>query len=186
MRVIAGTARGRKLVAPHGLDTRPTPGRVREALFSIIAAHIPGARVLDLFAGTGALGIEALSRGAAHATFVERDRRALVALRRNIEPFTACATVLAQPVNAALSQLQKSAAHYDLIFMDPPYPLNLGGPTLAILAAGAFLEAAGVVICEHSGSAPAPQAPPGWELLRGRAFGDVAIALYGPAEGQSS
>ena len=185
MRVIAGTARGRKLVAPHGLNTRPTPGRVREALFSIIAAHLHGAQVLDLFAGTGALGIEALSRGAAHATFVERDRRALAALQKNCEVFGSRVSLMAQPVNAALAQLQKRNARYDIVFMDPPYAMNLGGPTLAILAAGAFLDAAGVVVCEHSGSAPPPQAPSGWELLRGRAFGDVAIALYGPAEGQS-
>jgi 16S rRNA (guanine966-N2)-methyltransferase len=118
VRVIAGRYRGRRLQAPRGTDVRPTPDRVREALFSILG-DIEGVRVLDLFAGSGALGIEALSRGAASATLVENDRRALDAIRANLDPLPDAA---AEVVKAdALTWLRGGRGPYDLVFLDPPY-----------------------------------------------------------------
>ncbi len=122
MRIIAGEWRGRPLVSPKGTDTRPTADRTREALFSMLASRLgsfDGVRVLDLFAGSGALGLEALSRGAAHCTFVEQDGAALDALRANVAKLgaTGRSDVRAQSVTA----LGPAAAPYDLILLDPPY-----------------------------------------------------------------
>jgi 16S rRNA (guanine966-N2)-methyltransferase len=123
VRIVAGEHRGRRLVAPPGEDTRPTSDRVREALFSILGP-LDDARVLDLFAGTGALGLEALSRGAAHATFVERDRRALQALRRNVEALGMGpdrATIVAGEHTRHLRDATRRGDAYDLVLLDPPY-----------------------------------------------------------------
>ncbi|MBF6618682.1 MAG: 16S rRNA (guanine(966)-N(2))-methyltransferase RsmD [Patulibacter sp.] len=123
MRIVAGEHRGRRLTAPSGSGTRPTGDRVREALFSILGP-MAGLRVLDLFAGTGALGLEALSRGAEHAAFVERDRHALAALRQNIEALRVAAdTVSVHPRDAAAFLRDAAAAGdaYDLVLLDPPY-----------------------------------------------------------------
>ncbi|MFA4927315.1 MAG: 16S rRNA (guanine(966)-N(2))-methyltransferase RsmD [Patulibacter sp.] len=123
MRIIAGEHRGRRLTAPPGEGTRPTSDRVREALFSILGP-MSGLRVLDLFAGTGALGLEALSRGAEHATFVERDRSALAALRHNIETLRVAADTVHVHPRDATGFLRDAAARgdaYDLVLLDPPY-----------------------------------------------------------------
>jgi 16S rRNA (guanine966-N2)-methyltransferase len=133
MRVISGQWRGRALVAPPGEATRPTADRVREALFSMLTSRLgsfEGLRVLDGFAGTGALGLEALSRGAAHATFVERDATALTALKRNIAALKASADVIATPIES----LGPARAPCDLILLDPPYGAGLGTTALARLA----------------------------------------------------
>src|SRR5215469_14357706 len=122
MRVIAGDARGRKLSAPPGLATRPTLARVRESMFSrlVVRLDFDGLRVLDLFAGTGSLGIEALSRGAAHVTFAESARAAITALRRNLDAlgFSSRARVLKSDVMRALETLSAEAAQFDLVLLD--------------------------------------------------------------------
>src|SRR3954447_11662916 len=133
MRVIAGAWRGRPIEAPAGIATRPTSDRTREALFSMLASRLgtfEGLRVADLFAGTGALGLEALSRGAAHCTFVETDRQAIEALRRNIAKLAAGdrADVRAQ------SALHGVPGPFDLVLMDPPYTSGFGPRALAALA----------------------------------------------------
>ncbi|HET6344311.1 MAG TPA: 16S rRNA (guanine(966)-N(2))-methyltransferase RsmD [Myxococcota bacterium] len=184
MRVIAGTARGRKLHSPKGLTTRPTPARVREALFSILAAHVPRARVLDLFAGSGALGIEALSRGAARATFVEVDRTTVGFLRRNLATFAERSEILAMPAASAMTRLAGRATPFDLVFLDPPYAQGLWGSTLLRLREHALLAPGAVVVCEHP-SRVALVAPAGLELVRHRAFGDVAISLFATPEGSA-
>ncbi len=195
MRVIAGTARGRRLTAPRGADTRPTPDRVREALFSLLAPHLPEARVLDLFAGTGALGIEALSRGAGHATFIERDRDALTALRRNLTILPgADVRVLGQPLPRALDPLAEEEP-FDLIFLDPPYAAGLLAATLARLSELNLLNHGGVAICEHPGGAQGEASPPetirslpssAWRILETRSWGNVAVTLLGPLARESS
>src|SRR5437016_4554650 len=117
MRVVAGRFKGRTLQAPRGPDTRPTSDKVREALFSVLVS-VEGARVLDLFAGSGALGIEALSRGAAQATFVDDDERALASVRRNLANLDADADVRRTD---ALAFLRSKPGPFDLVFVDPPY-----------------------------------------------------------------
>jgi len=123
MRVIAGVAGGRTLVAPKGAGTRPATDRIRETLFAILEPRLPGARVLDLFAGAGTLGIEALSRGAARATFVERSANALVALRKNLAAtgFAGRSNVVGASVLPFLDAGAVPAGPYDLVFLDPPF-----------------------------------------------------------------
>src|SRR5215212_8363551 len=140
MRVIAGSYKGRRLQAPPGLATRPTSDRVREALFSILGARVESARVLDLFAGSGALGIEALSRGAAAATFVDNAAPAIRALEANLRDVEADATVVRAEVRRFLGGASRSARQYDLVFLDPPYQQaasvgpELTGPLGRVLA----------------------------------------------------
>ena len=170
MRIVAGTHGGRRLAAPRGTATRPTSDRVREALFSILGARVAGARVLDLFAGTGALGLEALSRGAAAATFVDRD---VAAVRANLE-----ALGLPGEVHRgdALKFLRSATCTYDLVFLDPPYreAARLAGEladTLpAVLAPGAL------VVSESDRRAPLDL--PGLETLDERRYGDTLIRLH--------
>ena len=123
MRVITGTARGIKLAAPEGEHTRPTAERVKEAVFSMIQFETEGRKVLDLFAGSGQLGIEALSRGAAHAAFVERDKKALACIRENLKKtkLEDDASVYGMDVMAALGGYMSDSGEYDIIFADPPY-----------------------------------------------------------------
>src|SRR5579859_5418898 len=133
MRIVAGQWRGRPLKAPAGSDTRPSSDRAREALFSMLTSRLgsfEGLAVVDLFAGTGALGLEALSRGAASCTFVEQDKAALDALRANIAALGAKADVRAQAVNT----LGPAPRAYDVMMMDPPYAMRAGVPTLERLA----------------------------------------------------
>jgi 16S rRNA (guanine966-N2)-methyltransferase len=127
MRIVAGQYRGRRLKTPAGLDTRPTSDRVREALFSILGDRVDGARVLDLFAGSGALAIEALSRGAARVVLVESDPRAVAAIRANLDAIGEGGARV-EPVDA-LAWLGRARGEYDLVFLDPPYSSarDLGG-----------------------------------------------------------
>ena len=168
MRVVAGIARGRRLVAPKGDTTRPTSDFVREAVFNSLAAHVDlaGATVLDLFAGTGALGIEALSRGAAHATFVESDRAALVALRTNLEHtnFSSVATVRAGDA----TRVELPAV--DVAFADPPYAFT-GWPALL-----ARVDA-DVLVVESDREVDLPD---GWRVLRSKKYGTTVVALTSP------
>jgi 16S rRNA (guanine(966)-N(2))-methyltransferase RsmD len=183
-RVIAGRLGGRTLVAPAGAATRPTSDRVREALFSILG-DLEGATVLDLFAGTGALGIEALSRGASQATFVESARPALRALRHNLESLGlhAHARVLPMSVERALSAMPWGRDAFDVVFLDPPYREVREGTFDAALARAVDEGLAGSVrsggraVLEHAKAAVAP-AVSGLELEKTRIYGDTALSFY--------
>ena len=177
MRVVAGTAKGRRLTAPRGERTRPTADRVKEALFSSLGPRLPGASVLDLFAGSGALGIEALSRGAAHATFVERDRRALSALRGNLEVtgLTERATVVADDVVRTLRDGAPPGAPYDVVCCDPPYAIPPGVLAGVLAALAGHLAPDAVVTVEADRRAPAPDWPPGVIADATRRYGDTVI-----------
>lgn len=173
MRVVAGEFRGRKLVAPAGDATRPTADRVREALFSILG-DISGLRVLDLYAGSGALGIEALSRGAAAAVFVDSSQAAVTAIRRNLSELGLEAPVQRRD---ALVYLATAAAGdpYDLVFADPPYDSALRiGPDLAERLPPILSEDA-VIVTESNKRAPLELPFP---LLRERSYGDTRIAVH--------
>lgn len=177
MRVIAGRWGGRRLRAPRGAATRPTSDRVREALFSVLGERVTGARVLDLFAGSGALGIEALSRGAAQATFVDSAPAALKALDANLAALGITAEVRRQDAVRHLVGASAAARQYDLVFLDPPYRLagRLGGElsrTLpAVLAPGA------AVIAESDRRRPLQLDLP---LHDERRYGDTLIRIHGP------
>ncbi|MCU0887173.1 MAG: 16S rRNA (guanine(966)-N(2))-methyltransferase RsmD [Rubritepida sp.] len=158
MRIIAGRWRGRRLVAPAGETTRPTGERARQALFDMLwhapwagRARVEGAIVLDAFAGTGALGLEALSRGATHATFLEQDRAALAALRANVAACGAEARVLA----ADATRPPRAPHPCTLLFLDPPYGAGLVAPALAALDAAGWI-APGALVCAELGPRDAP------------------------------
>ena len=146
MRIVAGRYGGRRLVAPSGMATRPTSDRVREALFSVLGSSVQGARVLDLFAGSGALGLEALSRGAATAVFVDRSARAIAAIAANLEALGVDAHVHRMEARAALRTALARREAYDLVFLDPPYRHAAGlGRELSEALAPVLAPAARVV-----------------------------------------
>ena len=153
MLIIAGSAKGRKLVAPTGPGTRPALAQVKEAIFNILG-DIAECEVLDLFAGSGAIGLEALSRGAGHCVFVDKSRAALMALDKNIEScdFRDRSEIVPLPVSQVLQHLKAKGRHFDLIFVDPPYDENLVMSTLEGLEK--VLADAGIVIVENSPREP--------------------------------
>ena len=172
MRVVSGDLGGRKLVTPDGSDTRPTSDRVREAMFNSLFSldTIEGARVLDAFAGSGALGIEALSRGALHATFVETGRDALAALRENLETLQLGAQGRVVPGDA-LVHLERTAVeerHYDLVLLDPPYGFDQWGELLAAVPVGAR------VVIESDREVVVPDS---WEVHRRKRYGGTVVTL---------
>jgi 16S rRNA (guanine966-N2)-methyltransferase len=177
MRIVAGRWGGRRIAAPKGDATRPTSDRVREAIFSALG-DVGGARTLDLFAGTGALGLEALSRGAATVTLVERDRRALAILRDNVAGLEASAeeaVIVGAPARTALRTARERGDEYDLVFLDPPYRLAPAlGPEIdeglsALLAPGAR------VVCEMDRRAPLQLDLP---CVFERSYGDTTIRIH--------
>jgi 16S rRNA (guanine966-N2)-methyltransferase len=172
VRVVAGEFKGRRLYAPRGRRTRPTADRVREALFSILG-DVSGLRVLDLFAGSGALGIEALSRGASEAVFVDDDARAVEAIRRNLDAVGVRAEVHRRDV---LRWLGRAAGErYDLVFVDPPYDsaVRLGGPLAESLPA--LLGDQGRVVTESDKRSPLLLELP---LVLERTYGDTRVAVH--------
>ena len=176
MRIIAGQYRGRRLRGPVGAGVRPTSDRLRETLFNILRDRVEGARVLDGFAGTGAIGLEALSRGAAHVTFVERDRRALQGLGQNVAACSAeeaCAIIRDDFVGFGA---RHDAGLYDLVIVDPPYD---PGPTEPILhEAAARLAPAGVLVVELSRRREPPERAGSVPRRRVVTAGDSALAFY--------
>jgi 16S rRNA (guanine966-N2)-methyltransferase len=178
VRVIAGELRGRKLVAPRGTAIRPTPDRVREAVFSILGASVAGARVLDLFAGSGAMAIEALSRGAAGVTLVDSSATAIATITKNLQSLGLTAEVHRQRAAAFLERARSDARRYDLVFLDPPYRdasalgSGLSSALRPVLAPGAR------VVSESDRRAPLELE--GLTALDERRYGDTIIRIYGP------
>jgi 16S rRNA (guanine966-N2)-methyltransferase len=177
VRVVAGRFGGRSLVAPRGRSTRPTSDRVREALFSILGpASVDGARVLDLFAGSGALGIEALSRGAAEAVLLDSSAAAVAAIRRNLHAVGVEAEVRRQDALAYLRGASRDARQYDLVFLDPPYRhARALGPELST-ALGPVLAPDARVVAESDRRAPLEL---DLALLDERRYGDTLIRIHG-------
>jgi 16S rRNA (guanine(966)-N(2))-methyltransferase RsmD len=175
MRVIAGHYGGRRLRAPAGAATRPTSDRVREALFSILGARVADARVLDLFAGSGALGLEALSRGAAAATFVESGAAALAALRANVAALGAEAEIVRADALRWLRGAPAAARQYDLVFLDPPYrrAAELGTELSALLPP--VLAPGALVVAESDRRAPIELSI---DANDERRYGDTLIRIH--------
>ena len=175
MRVIAGSLKGRRLKTPTWDGVRPTSDKLRETLFNILAARIGGARVLDGYAGTGAVGIEALSRGAAHVTFVERDRRAQALVAENLAHcgMSEGYVIIRASVSRALDDL--GAEPFDIMFFDPPYDEQVDE---VLAAAGERLAPDGVLVLEHARRRMSPERLGRLQRTRDVTSGDSALALY--------
>lgn len=178
MRIIAGNMGGRTIDAPKGRDTRPTLDRVRESLFGILQFDLPGRRVLDLFAGSGSLGLESLSRGAAYAYFCDRDRAAQQAVSRNIANLGLQEQAQLLPVSyeAAIAMLAQRSVQVDLVFLDPPYAGGLYENALMLLLQSGILAPGCILAAEHSPKAPLP-VPQGLCPYDTRRYGEVAITF---------
>ena len=181
MRIISGSGHGRRLIAPRGWDTRPATARVRASIFSRIASRleIAGCRVLDLFAGSGSLGLEALSRGAASAVFVDSSRAAIAAITRNLHVLglEARAQVMQLDVQRALTELSAAGERFHLIFVDPPFAQDSSGEVLAKLSRLDLINVHGIVMVRQFYRAPELEVAE-LERVNQATLGDHRIALY--------
>jgi 16S rRNA (guanine966-N2)-methyltransferase len=189
LRVIGGAWRGRRWRFPRNDAIRPTPDRVRETLFNWLAPHLPGARCLDLFAGSGALGLEALSRGAAHVVFIDDDAPSATALRALLADWPAPAFGATQPDPSRSEVLRTDALRwigqrrpasqppFDIVFLDPPFAADVLVRCLALLEQDDWLAAGARIYVECPARAPQPDLPGGWTWLRSRAAGEVGYHL---------
>jgi len=182
MRIISGTSKGRRLVTPKGQALRPTSDRVKESIFNILGGEVEGKSVLDLFAGTGNLGIEALSRGAGKVLFVEKGRQALRLIQRNLHQcgMTGQSEILPKDVNRAIGILNQRGEVFDLILMDPPYVKGLIERTLLKLQSHRIHHDGSILVIERNRREPLPKAIDGWNLIRERAMGDTVISFLTP------
>ncbi len=180
MRIVAGIARGRRLRAPKGRLVRPTADRVKEAVFSMLESRdgCAGRTVLDLFAGAGTLGIEALSRGAAAVVFVEPNRPAADAIRENLRTAGFQGEVLEMPATRALARLTAAGRRFGGAFLDPPYGEGWIERTLGELATAAVLTPDAWIVVEHGRDEPAPPAVGAYARQLARRYGDTHVALY--------
>ena len=183
MRVITGSARGRRLKTLDSLDIRPTPDAVKEAIFSVIQFDVPAARVLDLFAGSGQLGIEALSRGAAHCVFVDKNPDAVTVVRDNLAACKFPASDV-RVLNADSVEFAKtSKGGFDIAFLDPPYRNGLLESVLPHL--GDKMTEGGIVVCEHESELTLPESFAGLTLRKRYRYGKVAVTVYNASEGSA-
>ena len=179
LRIIGGTWRGRKLRFPASAAIRPTPDRVRETLFNWLGTRTPGARVLDLFAGSGALGLEALSRGASHVTFVEQDVAAGRELRARLAEWQAGDASVERA--DALRYLTGEARPFDLVFLDPPFGSELLSEAARRLEERGWLRSGAFIYVECAARAGLPPLPAPWRLLKAKQAGEVGYHLFGHA-----
>jgi 16S rRNA (guanine966-N2)-methyltransferase len=177
-KITGGNLGSRKLKSPKGMNVRPTPGRVKESLFSILQPRIEGSRFLDLYSGTGAIGFEAASRGAAAVTCVEGHRETAHAIEEAVDNLRVrkTVTVVAAPVDRALYRLE---GQFDIVYADPPYDSELPLQTFRLLRERNLLAPGAVVIFEHSARTILPQIP-GYRSVREEVYGDVALAFFEP------
>lgn len=185
MRVISGSARGHKLRAPEGLTTRPTTDRIKESLFNIIAADLYECRFLDLFSGSGGIGIEALSRGAEKAVFVDRDKKSVSVIRDNLRAtrLEERAQVMNCDIASAISKLGSLGEKFDIIFMDPPYNKGFVENTLTYIVRENILSETGYIIAEQSREDEVPNVP-GLEVVRIKDYKITKMTFLSRAEGK--
>jgi len=178
LRIVAGRHRGRKLRFPDGVEIRPTPDRVRETLFNWLQPRIAEARVLDLFSGSGALGLEALSRGAAHVTFVEKHPRAASAIRELLQDWQETAAEVHCADAVTWLAAPRAAAPFDIVFLDPPYDAALlSGAAAALVDHGRLAPDARIYV-ESRARDPLPSLPAGWREHRAGRAGEVGYHLF--------
>lgn len=178
-RIIAGEFGGRTLKSPRGNLIRPTADRIKEALFSILGADLAGKYVIDLYAGTGSLGLEALSRGAVHAVFVEKEHEPLRAIRENIELLGVRERVTVIPLNVL--RVIPSLPKADLVFCDPPYALKDADEVVASLFLSGVVKPGGMLVFETA-TRRQVQNPPRAKLVDERSYGDTKLSIYSPVE----
>jgi 16S rRNA (guanine966-N2)-methyltransferase len=176
MRVTGGIGKGRKLKVPAGSRVRPTSDKVKQALFNILGDKVRGAVFLDLYAGTGGVGIEALSRGAGRVVFIDDSRGSLKAVKRNVDQtgFGNAAQVIPQ---RAETYLKKTAERFDIVFLDPPYSLEIETP-LSLVSESGVLNPDAVVVAEHFKKQPSPKKTGKLTLYRDAQYGDTVLAFY--------
>ena len=179
MRIIAGRARGTQLLAPKGLDTRPTQDKVKESLFSMIQLDVPDAAVLDLFAGSGALALESLSRGAQSAVMVDKSREALDCIRKNIAKMRMDeqATILPMDWTQALLKCKQLGKTFDLVFLDPPYRMTELGEMCGNMVELGLLNTDAMMVLEHRTGVELVM-PDGFVLEKERTYGETQIHFY--------
>lgn len=177
MRVITGSARGRRLKELEGMETRPTTDRVKEGLFNILQFDIEGRRVLDLFAGTGQLGIECLSRGAASAVFVDRRADAVKLIRENLKvtDLQDRARVVA---GDSVEYLKTQRERFDIILLDPPYAAGLLEPVIGYITRFDILKTHGIIVAEHPADSIPPAVEPPYRLHRSYRYGKIGLTVY--------
>ena len=180
MRIIAGAFKGQQLLTPRGHRTRPTADQVRIALMDTLMPRLSGARFLDLFAGAGGVGLEALSRGAAAAVLVERDPDAIAALRKNLAALRVGreARVLPMDAGRALNRLAADGERFDLVFLDPPYGAGLVEDTLVRLGTGAVITLDAIVIAQHFTKQAPPERVGTLAAYRARRFGETTLTFF--------
>ncbi|MFD1774972.1 16S rRNA (guanine(966)-N(2))-methyltransferase RsmD [Paenibacillus rhizophilus] len=180
MRVVSGTAKGRPLKSVPGTGTRPTTDKVKEAIFSMIGPYFDGGDVLDLFAGTGGLGIEALSRGMDSAVFIDMEPKSIDTVRENLKTARLAekAEVYRNDANKALGALEKRGRIFDLVFLDPPYRHKFGDELMALMADKGLLRQGAVIVLEHESGYEYPEQIPGFEQLRHAVYGETAVSIY--------
>jgi len=185
MRIISGTSRGRKLVTPRNQSLRPTSDRVKESIFNVLQDRVEGRIVLDLFAGTGNLGIEALSRGAKRAVFVEKGRQALRLIQKNLAQLglEGRSEILPKDVSRAIGVLKQRGECFDLILMDPPYQKGLIQSTLTKLSSHPIYHKSSILVIEHNRREPIPHGAGGWDVTRQRRIGDTVVSFLTPIGG---
>ncbi len=179
MRIISGMSKGRKLVTPKRYSVRPTSDRVKESLFNILGSEVEGKVVLDLFAGTGNLGIEALSRGAKKVVFVEKGRQALRLIQTNLHQFGLGdrSEIIPRDVNRAIGILNQRGESFDLILMDPPYEKGLIQRTMMKMSTHPIYHRDSILVVEHNRREPLPRVLDGWNLVRQQKIGDTLLSF---------
>lgn len=183
MRVITGSARGRKLCTPEGYDTRPTTDKVKEAIGSALQFDFQGAKVLDLFAGSGQMAIEALSRGARAATLIDADARAISCIQQNVKNcgFAECATVLRTD---AVAFLQRCRENFDIAFLDPPYGKGILSEILPLLVT--HMSKNGIIVCEHEPELNLPEEIMQFGLQKVKKYGKISVSIYRAQDAEDS
>jgi 16S rRNA (guanine(966)-N(2))-methyltransferase RsmD len=176
VRIIAGALKGRRLTAPSWEGLRPTSDKLRETLFNLLAPHVPGARLLDGYAGTGAVGIEAISRGAGEVTFVEHDRRARALIAKNVADCGIAEgyAIIGSTVLHAIETLRDGPT-FDIVFLDPPYASDIHD---VLQTVGAIVKGDGIVIVEHARRLPPPAAADALRRVREVRSGDSSLSIY--------
>ncbi|PPA72159.1 16S rRNA (guanine(966)-N(2))-methyltransferase RsmD [Jeotgalibacillus proteolyticus] len=180
MRIISGEKKGIHLKAVPGMNTRPTTDKVKEAIFNMIGPYFDGGRGLDLFAGSGSLGLEAMSRGLEHVIFVDRDRQAIGTIKDNIERcgYSDYSEVFRNDAERALKAITKRGLEFTTIFLDPPYKKQKLIELIEKIDQDKLLAAGGVIMCEHSSDTRLPEKAGSFSCLKSEAYGGTLITIY--------